>query len=54
MTKAIEKLLFETIEGAIEYGADRNRYGEFEFNKLYKKIESMEQTISKLKRSINK
>ena len=39
MNKELEKLLFKTIERAIEYGADMNRYGEFDFSDLYKKIE---------------
>ena len=42
MRKDLEEVLFSTIEDAIEYGADRNRFGEFDFSELYKTIELFE------------
>ena len=41
MTKRIEKILFETIEEAIEYGANSDGYGELDFSKLYDAINSI-------------
>ena len=42
MSEESEKLLFETIEDAIDYGINRP-YGEFDFSELYKLIESLEE-----------
>lgn len=44
MTKGMEELLFDTIEGAINYGQDP--YGDFIFSKLYEAIEKLEGEVN--------
>jgi len=46
MSKELEELLFKTIEGAINYGANYDGYGEFTFSELYAKLERLENEAS--------
>ena len=42
LSKDLEKLLFTTIEGAMEYGSERDSWGEYNFSDLYNALVDLE------------